>query len=65
MIQRLAYSPTSFKGEMSVRDIYENMMTRNMQTAQKQNNVVANLATNQVKNQIPMQGAGQKLDVIA
>ena len=65
MIPRLAQSSISFKAETSVRDVYENMMTRNSQTAQKQNNAVVNMATNQVKNQIPMQGTGQKLDVIA
>ena len=65
MIPRLAQSSISFKAETSVRDVYENMMTRNSQTAQKQNNVVVNMTTNQVKNQIPMQGTGQKLDVIA
>ena len=65
MIPRLVQSSISFKAEMSPRDVYENMMTKNSQTAQKQNNVVSNIATNQVKNQIPMQGTGQKLDVIA
>lgn len=65
MIPRLAQSSISFKAETSVRDVYENMMTRNSQTAQKQNNAVVNMTTNQVKNQIPMQGTGQKLDVIA
>ena len=65
MIPRLAQSSISFKAETPVRDVYENMMTRNSQTAQKQNNAVVNMTTNQVKNQIPMQGTGQKLDVIA
>lgn len=65
MIPRLAQSSISFKAETPVRDVYENMLKRNSQTAQKQNNVVANITTNQTKNQVPMQGTGQKLDVIA
>ena len=65
MIQRLAQSPISFKAEAAPRDVYESKILKNSQTAQKQNNVVVNTASNQVKNQIPMQGAGQKLDVIA
>ena len=60
MIQRLAQ--VSFKGNevTSARESYDSLMIKNSQTAQKQNKVVANLA-----NQIPMQGAGQKLDIIA
>ena len=65
MIQRLAQASISFMAEAAPRDVYENMMSRNSQTVQKQNNAVANTTSNQVKNQIPMQGAGQKLDIIA
>ncbi|MBQ7288016.1 MAG: hypothetical protein IJW73_09675 [Candidatus Gastranaerophilales bacterium] len=63
MIQRLAYAPISFKANeaTSPRDAYDSLMNNNVQTAQKQNKIVA--ATNQ--NTVPMQGAGQKLDVIA
>ena len=56
----------SFKGEnISPREAYDSQMTKNSQTAQKQNGVVANLASAQTNNQIPMQGAGQKLDITA
>ena len=62
MIQRLASTSPAFKGNnvASPRDSYESLMSKNIQTAQKQNKIVA--TSNQ--NQIPMQGSGQKLDVI-
>ena len=63
MIQRLGYAPVSFKANeaTSPRDVYDSLMNNNVQTVQKQNNIIA--IANQ--NRIPMQGAGRKLDVIA
>ena len=60
MIQRL--SQVSFKGNevTPARESYDSLLVKNSQTAQKQNKTVTNLA-----NQVPMQGVGQKLDVIA
>ena len=43
MIQRLAQTSISFTAEAAPRDVYENMMSRNSQTVQKQNNAVANI----------------------
>ena len=66
MIPRLAQNSLSFTANeaMSPRQAYDSQMVKNSQTAQKQNRAVANMAI-QMSNQIPMQGAGQKLDVIA
>ena len=63
MIQRLGSNQLSFKANesLSAREQYNALMDKNLQTAQKQNNIVASV----VNNQIPMQGMGQKLDVIA
>ena len=60
MIQRLS-SNISFKANdiKSARETYDSLMIQNSQTAQKQNKVIANLMP------LPMQGTGQKLDVIA
>ena len=62
MIPRLAQSSISFGASQAVspREAYETQMLKNSQTAQKQTNMVVTLM-----NQIPMQGTGQKLDVIA
>ena len=62
MIPRLAQSSITFRGNeaTSPRDAYDSQVLKNSQTAQKQTNMVITLL-----NQIPMQGAGQKLDVIA
>jgi len=62
MIQRLAHSNLAFKANenSSARESYDSLLIKNNQTAQKQNKTVVNFA-----NQIPMQGAGQKLDIIA
>lgn len=62
MIPRLSAQELSFQAneKMSPRESYDALMTKNNQTAQKQNNIVVSMS-----NQIPMQGAGQKLDVIA
>lgn len=67
MIQRLNASSISFQSA-SPREAYENQMTRNFQTAQKQSNMVSNMTPAVVNGQITMQGTnttGQKLDVIA
>ena len=49
----------------SARDLYNAQLNKIQQTAQKQTDMVTSNSVNQVKQQIPMQGAGQKLDVIA
>lgn len=61
MIQRLSSSNVSFaaKEANSAREGYDSLMVKNSQVAQKQNKVITNLTP------IPMQGAGQNLDVIA
>lgn len=60
MIQRLSSNVSFTANEIgSARETYDSLMTQNQQTAQKQNKVVAN------NMPIPMQGTGQKLDVIA
>ena len=62
MIQRLSLSDVSFKAneaENSARNGYSSLIAENTQTAQKQNGYIANFMS------VPMQGAGQKLDVIA
>ena len=61
MIQRLSSSNISFEANEvnSAREGYDSLMIKNSQTAQKQNKVIANLMP------IPMQGTGQKLDIIA
>ena len=66
MIQRLE-ATMSFKGATPAtpREGYDSLINNNTQTAQKQNNAAANLVSAQKLNPIPMQGAGQKLDIIA
>lgn len=60
MIQRLSSNQSFMANETkSARETYDSLMTQNSQTAQKQNKVIANLMP------IPMQGTGQKLDVMA
>ena len=65
MIPNLALSSLSFRGSenISPREAYDSQMSKNSQMAQKQNGVVANMAAAQINHQVPMQGAGQKLDV--
>lgn len=65
MISRLAQSSISFRAEAAPRDVYDSKMIKNSQTVQKQNNTVANASSAQTKSPIPMQGSGQKLDIIA
>lgn len=62
MIPRLTQSSLSFRANenSSVRDAYDSQVAKNSQTAQKQNQAIINMT-----NHIPMQGNGQKLDVIA
>ena len=66
MIQRLGSSSLNFKANeiVSARDAYNDKMNSNVQIAQKQNDIVSNVAMNSTNNQIAMQGKGQKLDVI-
>ncbi len=65
MIQGLQNSSLNFKANDSIcaRDAYSAQIDKNMQIAQKQNNIVD--AASQTKKQIPMQGTAQKLDVMA
>ncbi len=66
MIQRLN-SNVSFQGvtPTTPREGYDFLINNNSQTAQKQNNAVINMASAQKLSPVPMQGTGQKLDVIA
>ena len=61
MIQRLGASSVNFGASevKSARDSYTAQIDKNLQTAQKQNNIITTLLS-----QIPMQGTAQKLDVI-
>lgn len=68
MISRLSQTSLSFKANesKSPRDVYDSKMAQNSQIAQNQNHIVQNLPTaKNNNNQVPMQGSGQKLDVIA
>lgn len=62
MIQRLSHPNMAFKANepTTAQDGYNSMLVKNSQTEQVQNKTVANFV-----NQIPMQGAGEKLDIIA
>ncbi len=66
MISRLSQTSLSFKANESKnpRDAYDSKLAQNSQIAQNQNHIVQNLPTAK-NNQVPMQGSGQKLDVIA
>lgn len=65
MIQRLGISSPSFRANelTSARDAYSAQVDKNLQTAQKQNDIISSSPTNVINNQIAMQGKGQKLDV--
>lgn len=64
MIQRLGYSSISFqKDDISPREAYSSKMAQNIQMAQDQNKNID--AMIQMNGQVPVQNAGQKLDVIA
>ena len=68
MIPRLNQSSLSFQANKAVspREAYDSHMGKIKQTAVNQSTTAANLAQNQINiNPIPMQGTGQKLDVIA
>ena len=67
MIQRLNL-PMSFTGNTTNvgYDGYSKLMEKNSQIVQKETNMLLNIATPQkAPVAVPMQGAGQKLDVIA
>ena len=65
MIQNLCASSLSFKGnEISVRDAYADLIKKNENTIQRQNNMIVQ-AQGKLNAGVPMQGSGQKLDVIA
>ena len=67
MISNLRPSVLSFKANEihSARDSYNAQIDKNQKTAQKQNGIVTNMSSPKMNKQIPMQGAGRKLDVIA
>ena len=67
MIPRLTQNSISFKANeaLSPSDMYYLKIKKNFQTSQKQLSFVQDAPQNQMNNQIPMQGAPQKLDVIA
>ena len=67
MIPRLSASSLSFRANevSSVRDAFTAKLDENHKTAQGQNGMVTSTANCQMNNQIPMQGSGQKLDIIA
>ncbi len=62
MLSNVNQSSLNFKSQ-SVRDEYAEKIGKNNAIAQAQNNLV--VGNVQTTKQIPMQGAGQKLDVIA
>ena len=67
MIQRLGTSTMSFKANelSSARDAYKAKLDKNVQTAQKQNDIASNNVSSLGNAQITTQGQAQKLDVIA
>ncbi len=67
MISRLSHASLSFKANepaISPREAYDSKLAQNSQIAQNQNRIIQNLPATK-NNQVPMQGSGQKLDVIA
>lgn len=67
MIQNLKAASLSFGANStnySARDAYENVVRSNVMIAQKQNQEIMN-AQKQNSGKVPMQGAGEKLDVVA
>ena len=62
MLSNVNQSSLNFKSQ-SVRDEYAEKIGKNNAIAQAQNNLV--VGNVQTTKQIPMQGAGQKLDIIA
>ena len=67
MISNLRPNALSFQANKihGARDSYNAQLDKNKETAQRQNGIVTNMSSPKVKKQIPMQGAGRKLDVIA
>ena len=66
MIQRLE-ATIPFKGTTPAtpREGYDSLISNNAKTALNQTNLAMNLASAPKSGPIPMQGTGQKLDVIA
>ncbi len=67
MIANLNPSVLSFKANEwhDARKSYSAQLDKNEKTAQKQNGIVTNMSSPKMNKQIPMQGAGRKLDIIA
>ena len=69
MIKPISASSLAFRANEtnSARGLYEARKAENSSIAQKQNEIVTgyNLAQAPLSYQVPMQGNGQKLDVIA
>ena len=67
MISNLRPSLLSFKANEwhDARKSYNAQLDKNKETAQKQNGIVANMSSPKMNKQIPLQGAGRKLDIIA
>ena len=69
MIKPISFSSLAFRANeaSSTRGLYDARKAENSQIAQNQNDKVSglNLAQAPLNYQVPMQGAGQKLDIIA
>ena len=68
MIKPISVSSLAFRAnEPSARGLYDARKAENSQIAQNQNNIVTgyNLTQVPLNYQVPMQGSGEKLNVIA
>ena len=69
MIKPISVSSLSFRANESnsARGLYDDCKAKNSQIAQSQNDKIAglNLAQNPLNYQVPMQGIGENLNVIA
>lgn len=65
MIPSLSRPSVSFTAnEQNVRDAFASKLNKNIEMAQKQTSLSMNNGAN-LNNPVPMQGQGQKLDIIA
>jgi hypothetical protein len=65
MIPSLNLMPFEGTTPATHREGYDSLINNNSKTAQNQNNLAMNIASILKLGPIPMQGTGQKLDVIA
>ena len=67
MIQRLSAPSISFRANQltSARDAYNAKVDNNLKTAQQQNDIISNTPAPSLNRPVPMQGQGQKLDIVA